>query len=428
MQAFDFVHDFAHSSLPDKRLKRRLVCIAEALRGEPALSFPSAMSDSELEGAYRFVGNERVSLEEVLSGHLAQTRRRAKAAGTCVVIHDTSDINAASVDFRIHVSLAVDLTDHLPLGILSVTPIRRGAHEKKAAGAENENLRWWRSVVASETQLGRSAIHLMDREACTNAVLEEFIANKRQFVIRGKGERRVAGTQTTVAAFLREQSIVAEREVHVGKRKAWGNKEDRKTHPPRDARQASLVVTASQIDLPKIGSINVVSVHEPTPPAGESPIEWTLYTTEPISTPEEVLRVVDLYRIRWLIEELFKALKTGCQYEARQLESYEAMLVALGIFLPMALQMLQLRTQARTNSSRPAAGILNAVQLKILATLPRTKKYPQNTVREAMLAIAGLGGHLKNNGEPGWITLGRGFEKLLAYEEGWRAAMAARKM
>ncbi len=39
-----------------------------------------------------------------------------------------------------------------------------------------------------------------------------------------------------------------------------------------------------------------------------------------------------------------------------------------------------------------------------------------------MLAIAGLGGHLKSNGDPGWQVLGRGYEKLLAYEMGWLAA------
>jgi hypothetical protein len=39
-----------------------------------------------------------------------------------------------------------------------------------------------------------------------------------------------------------------------------------------------------------------------------------------------------------------------------------------------------------------------------------------------MLAIAKLGGHLKRNGDPGWITLGRGYERLLILEEGWKLA------
>jgi hypothetical protein len=34
-----------------------------------------------------------------------------------------------------------------------------------------------------------------------------------------------------------------------------------------------------------------------------------------------------------------------------------------------------------------------------------------------------LGGHIKNNGEPGWIVLGRGFQKLLDLEEGALAVL-----
>ena len=42
-------------------------------------------------------------------------------------------------------------------------------------------------------------------------------------------------------------------------------------------------------------------------------------------------------------------------------------------------------------------------------------------MKEAMLAIAGLGGHLPRNGDPGWIVLGRGMHDLLVLELGWRA-------
>jgi hypothetical protein len=40
-----------------------------------------------------------------------------------------------------------------------------------------------------------------------------------------------------------------------------------------------------------------------------------------------------------------------------------------------------------------------------------------------MLAVAALGGHLKNNGEPGWIVLGRGMEDLLLLEHGAAIAL-----
>ena len=50
------------------------------------------------------------------------------------------------------------------------------------------------------------------------------------------------------------------------------------------------------------------------------------------------------------------------------------------------------------------------------------------TVRQAMLAVAAEGGHIKNNGDPGWQVLGRGFEKLLDMELGYLIAENGRKM
>jgi len=38
-----------------------------------------------------------------------------------------------------------------------------------------------------------------------------------------------------------------------------------------------------------------------------------------------------------------------------------------------------------------------------------------------LLAIAALGGHLKHNWDPGWMTLSRGYEKLRTLTEGWAA-------
>ena len=95
-------------------------------------------------------------------------------------------------------------------------------------------------------------------------------------------------------------------------------------------------------------------VGELNPPEGEEAVEWLLFTTEPISTPEEVADVVDNYRARWLIEEYFKALKTGCKYEERQLESADGLFNALGVFAILAWRLLLLRFIQRTATDEPA--------------------------------------------------------------------------
>ena len=64
-------------------------------------------------------------------------------------------------------------------------------------------------------------------------------------------------------------------------------------------------------------------------------MEWVLWTSEPVETAEQVAQVVDGYRTRWLIEEYFKALKTGCAFEERQLRSIRTLTNALGLRHPL---------------------------------------------------------------------------------------------
>lgn len=153
------------------------------------------------------------------------------------------------------------------------------------------------------------------------------------------------------------------------------------------------------------------------------PVEWTLLTTEPIESPADVERIVDIYRTRWLIEEYFKALKTGCSIEKRQLESKHSLLNALAVFIPIAWRLLRLRNLARDEAEAPATDALSDVQIEVLIATSKKRKLPlKPTVREALLAVAALGGNIKNNGEPGWMVLGRGYDRLLTMETAWRAA------
>ena len=46
-------------------------------------------------------------------------------------------------------------------------------------------------------------------------------------------------------------------------------------------------------------------------PRGVEPIDWVLYTSLPVPDLEEAMRVISYYEKRWLVEEYFKALKSG---------------------------------------------------------------------------------------------------------------------
>ena len=82
--------------------------------------------------------------------------------------------------------------------------------------------------------------------------------------------------------------------------------------------------------------------------------------------------MIEGYRTRWTIEEYFKAVKTGCAYESRQLESFHALsnLLAYTFVVPYAL--LLMRALARTGRSWPATAVRSDSDC-LLKPLPRER-------------------------------------------------------
>jgi hypothetical protein len=111
-----------------------------------------------------------------------------------------------------------------------------------------------------------------------------------------------------------------------------------------------------------------VLVHEVGAPNYAETVEWKLLTNLPIDTPEQVAAIVDAYRARWVIEEFFKALKTGCAYEKRQLETFRALMNALAIFSVIAWRLLVLRHVASTiRAAQRLGGVLESSNLAPIA-------------------------------------------------------------
>ena len=133
---------------------------------------------------------------------------------------------------------------------------------------------------------------------------------------------------------MRAQGRRFEREVTLSRRQVGHGLKN--TYQNRDGRRVRLAMGATRVVIRKPHvdpstvqpiAVNVVHVVEVDPPPGEDVLEWLLLTTEPIDTDDKIAFIIDSYRARWVVEEYFKALKTGCAYEARQLESYDALLL-----------------------------------------------------------------------------------------------------
>src|SRR5260370_29886560 len=62
--------------------------------------------------------------------------------------------------------------------------------------------------------------------------------------------------------------------------------------------------------LPESLSLNLVDVREVDPQIGTEPLHWRLLTTHPVTNAEQAWRIVEWYKRRWLIEQVFRVLKT----------------------------------------------------------------------------------------------------------------------
>jgi hypothetical protein len=262
-------------------------------------------------------------------------------------------------------------------------------------------------------------------------------AKKQRFILRASQNRRVLPLAADDATHLLDAARTCPPtysvDVPLSARRSKGNPRQDRKFPVRRERIAHLSFAARQVQLkrpqevsaklPATLNVNVVHVFELCPPQGEQPVEWLLFTSEPVNTAEEITFVVDGYRTRWIIEEFFKATKTGCAFESKQLESFDTLTNLLAYVLVVAYALILTRALSRTGRDEPADTVLSPTQLKILRAL--NKKLPAKlTIRTALLAIAGLGGHLKNNGDPGWRTLSKGWRKLIDYEVGFDLATA----
>lgn len=457
---FDEV-DFAASALPDRRLERRLERITAAATTDPGATFPRMMrSDGELEGLYRFLNNPRVTAGAILEPHRRATFERAGAFETVAVIHDTTAfptsgevaddlgyLNTGERGFYGHLSLVVGPNGE-PLGIGAARaivrtrpPARRGRGRRKKSGSETakqgqrEVERWSKSIDAVEQRLSENsqAVHVMDRGADSYALLAKLVEQERRFVVRLRHitDRLVASSPDAtewerLGDVASRARYVCQREVLLSRRRA--KSAPNVTYGARPSRWATLHLEASPLvlrkppylkNLPDELRLSLVRVYEPEPPLGEEPVEWWLVTSEPVTSQEQVEAVVDWYRVRWKIEEYFKALKTGCAWRERQLETRDGLLKTLALLIPIAWNLLAIRDVARINPNAPATTVFSERQLSLLRSLAKRPLPKKATVEQAMLAVAAEGGHLLRNGAPGWQSIGIGLERLWWAEYGY---------
>jgi hypothetical protein len=426
---------FGGCQLGDVRRTRRLVKFAAQVAADPDASTPTqAEKWSDLKGAYRLIDEEDVTFEGIVEPHWQQTRQRE--GGTWLIISDTTEVNFGATNqatglgplgqgvgrgFLLHSGLMIQPETEEVIGLAGQKvryrqPVSKTESRSSRLARDRES-RIWGDLIKQigPPPAGVRFVQVCDRGADNFEVYCQLLLNLQDWVIRVARLNRVVryqGREMPLAECLKLLPLAGTYEL---------------THRSKDQgpRTAQIEVRFGVVAVPvprqkspwlreqgiEMICMNVVEVREVGAPAGAEPLHWVLFTSLPVTVFEEAWTVIEYYEKRPVVEEFHKALKTGGRVEERQYETSERLEAITGLLCVAAVRLLQLRSTARQTPDRPATDIVPSHWVTVLS---RLRGRPIVTVRDFFRQLAGLGGHMlrKCDGEPGWITLWRGFEKL----------------
>ena len=414
-------------------------------------------SRAEKVGLTRFFRNPRVTVEEILRG--AAERTGTAAAGRHVLlIQDTSEINyeakakrkrglgrvgnSKDVGLFVHPALAVDAADGGVLGLAGATIWRRTRIKEDDYQSlpieEKESNKWLATPLAAKRFLNSPTMitEISDREA---DIYEHFA-------------RVPDGRTHVLVRAVRDRALIEAGERLLSKiaaaPEAGRLSFDLPGRPGRTARKVTLAVRFCPVVLrrPERGAdrrdppgvaLNLVEAREIDPPPSEEPIVWRLLTTHGVSTLAQAAWIIELYRYRWIIEQLFRTLKSqGFDLEdslLRDGDALERLAATALIAAASVMQLVQGRDEA--GAAFPAARVFEPDEIAVLEALAgkfegKTQKqknpHPRRSLAWAAWCIARLGGWTGYAKErsPGPITFVHGLRRFHAIAEGFNLAAA----
>lgn len=439
--------NFGNCELGDKRRTNRLVQVAEEVASNPSASLPNQIERwGDLKAAYRLFDGDEVTFEAIARPHWELTKQ--SATGRTLVISDTTEIdfgrfrkikgvgptgNGTGQGFLLHNALMVNADSEEIIGVAGQTiHYRKKKKSKKRLNAsqrlkqKRESEVWGRVIdqVGCPPEDAEFA-HVFDRGGDNFEVYCHLIKQRSDWVIRAsKMSRYVLVGDSEERMQLQD---------YLPQLKPLGNYTlSLRSRAGQASREAEIEVRVGLIKIPQPSHVSpwvrklkqppiamhVIEVVEVNAPKGVTPIRWVLFTSFPVRTFADAWTVIGYYELRWLVEEYHKALKTGCRTESRQLKAAGRLEAFVGLTSVVAVRLLQLKSLARTNPEVPAQRVVPRVWLKMLKLARKNlSRVHDLTVGQFYREVAKLGGFLgrKSDGEPGWITIWRGWEKLNMY-------------
>ena len=451
----------------DRRLTTRLGRLIEELGAKPTMSVPAATRGrAEMEAAYRFFDNEKVSPERILQPHIEATQERISKAGVALLVQDTSDLDLTRPKQQVkgvgpleyetrsgafyHPLFAFN--DHgLPLGVAWQKTWVRGKLKKMT---KREKDRWLRETPIEKKEsfrwieglrAAREVAEACPQTTCvciadSDADVYELFCEPRatshgevHLLVRACKERSISGPEANWLEAARATACLFQCSVNVSARIAKRAAETRKRHETREARIAELEVRAATVTvrppyrkrpkprLPEV-TLNIVLAEEPNPPDGATPIQWLLVTTLPIDSAEQVKQIVSYYSMRWQIEIYFRTLKSGCRIENRQFETVDRLLNCLAVYSIIAWKVMYLCHLGRECPDLDCEIIFEPSEWKSVYMIVHQEELPTTapSLNEMIRMIASLGGYvIRPSTQPGPQTLWFGLQRVHDLSTAW---------
>jgi len=439
---------FGQCDLGNKLRTKRLQRVARAMLSCPEQSLPKQNVEwADLKAAYRLFDNSCVTFDGVAEQHWLQTRQTRP--GRYLLISDTTDIDHFS--HRATTGLG-QLGKGDGRGMQLHNCLVYNCDEKLIEGTAGALIHYRIHVPKSETRMQRLSrireselwgtlvdqvgsapdkshwIHVFDRGGDNFEAMCHIQLAGCDWVIRAAKFQRNVITEVGETLPLKEA---------IDDRRLLGSYELLlRSRQGVKARTANIEVSVLRVRFPRPRhhshwvkqcgvdelTMNVVVVEEVDAPCGVTPIRWVLLTSLPIDTFEDAWQVIEDYENRWLVEEYHKVLKTGCSVEQHALRTADRLEPLIGLISVIGTRLFQLKLLGRSQREAKAQTHVPSSWLKCLKLARPKLKLTGMTVYEFFRQLAKLGGFLgrKSDGEPGWQTIWRGYQKLHSLLDGMR--------
>lgn len=385
----------------------------------------------------RFLRNEAVTPEE-MAAHASEATARRVAGRDVIVIQDTSELalggrrarangygpvgkGGALRGLLLHAVVAVEAETGALLGLVDFKVWNRKGGKVKSrrtrTTAQKESQCWIDGAARAGEVLAqaRSMTAVSDRGS---DIYEHFARRPSHVdqIVRACQNRKIVSDEESeeehsyLFPFIDSQAEQGRFSVKIP------------AAPGRKAREAEVAVRFSPVvlskplhgasaDLPDSVALTLVDVRETAQPETGEAIHWRLLTTHAVSNVEEARRIVDLYRMRWIIEEFFRTLKTaGFDIEETDISDPRAMINFVAAATTAAVTVMQL-VQARDGTTEQTLAqafepsdqpLLEALCAKLEGKTARQKNpHPKGSLAFAAWVIARLGGWTGYYGKPG---------------------------